>query len=74
MKSPRTTLMREWLIRLMLRPYATKASEIPARTLLALTRGMWIMTTWNGNAVPLCRGSEWVQAFKDGTKSIGGAR
>jgi hypothetical protein len=70
MKSPRTVAMREWLIRLHLRSHRTPASEVPPRTLTALTRGRWVMTDHLGWVVPLVDGSEWVQAFKDGTKSI----
>ena len=70
MKSPRTTAMREWIVRIWLRPYVTKADEIPTRTWLALMNGEWIVTQ-DGTAILLRKGREWVQAFKDGTKSIG---
>jgi hypothetical protein len=43
MKSPRTTLMREWLVRICLRARVTRAEEIPARTLAALVAGDWLM-------------------------------
>jgi hypothetical protein len=78
MKSPRTTLMREWLIRLVLRPL-TGPSDVPSRTLHALVSGGWAMTVdWElagrPEVIPLRQGRAWVQAFKDGEKSIGGAR
>jgi hypothetical protein len=66
--------MREWLVRICLRARVTRAEEIPARTLAALVAGDWLMVMGHDprTAHVLSRGREWVQAFKDGEKSIGG--